>query len=113
MIKTFLVLVIAATFVMLTSASLPPVVASHFVAGGAANGFTPRDIYVKLMLGLVIGLPLLTALMGITSRIPARFVNLPHRDYWLAPERVDETFAYLRSQGSHFAILLMIRTRFR
>ena len=29
--------------------------------------------------------------------MPARFVNVPHRDYWLAPQQRAKTFAWLGS----------------
>lgn len=107
MLKILLVLVVAVAFVLVTAGSLPPTVASHFAAGGAANGFMPRAVYVKFMLGLVVALPLLmSVLMGITGRIPVRYINLPNRDYWLAPARVDETLAYLRGQGGTMGVLL-------
>ncbi len=107
MLKTLLMIIAAVAFVLLTAGSMPPTVASHFAAGGAANGFMPREVYVKFMLWLVVGLPLLmSVLMGITGRIPVRYINLPNRDYWLAPERVDETLAYLRGQGGTMGVLL-------
>jgi len=102
-------LILATAFVYFTSDSLPPVVASHFVAGGAANGFMPHAADVRFMLVLVIALPLFIALMvGLTGALPVRFVNLPNRDYWLAPERQAETLDYLRRHGCHFGILLAV-----
>jgi uncharacterized membrane protein len=102
-------LILATAFIYFTSDSLPPVVASHFAAGGAANGFMPHPAYVRFMLVVVIALPLFIALMvGLTGALPARFINLPNRDYWLAPERQAETLDYLRRHGSHFGILLAV-----
>lgn len=90
------VLVIAAGFIMLSGQSLPPVVASHFAAGGNANGFMPRNAYIGLMLFVAVGVPFLLALTHSSLRfIPPHRINLPNRDYWLSPERTDETFAFL------------------
>jgi hypothetical protein len=102
------VLVAAAVFIWLSDASLPPVVASHFVSGGRANGFMPRGAYLGLMLATAVGMPLILSLVtgGITRLLPDRFINLPNRDYWLAPERRQQTFDYLADQGYRFAILL-------
>lgn len=100
-------LLAAAGFVHFSSVSLPPVVASHFAAGGAANGFMPRNGYVTLMTALVVGVPLLLA--GVSSLVafmPVNRINLPNRAYWLAPERVDETMAFLQMHGRYFAVLL-------
>jgi len=102
-------LVLGIIFVIVTGDALPPVVASHFVAGGAANGFMPRSTYLRFMVALVICLPLLIALLAsITSLLPVRFINLPNREYWLAPERQADSLSYLRKHSSRFGVLLVI-----
>lgn len=98
----------AAVFVWHTSQELPPLVASHFGASGDANGFMPRDFYIRFMLAFVLGLPTLMtfvtwrALGGSKARI-----NIPNRDYWLAPERRAETIAFLRAGLLWFGVLLL------
>lgn len=102
-------LMLAIAFVFVTGRSLPPVVASHFIAGGTANGFMPRGTYLRFTAGLLVGLPLLIAfLSSITSLLPARFINLPNREYWLAPIRQADTLAYLRNQGTGFGVILIL-----
>jgi uncharacterized membrane protein len=102
-------LVLAVAFILVTGNSLPPVVASHFAAGGAANGFMPRAIYLRFIIALLVALPILIALLtGITSFLPVRFINLPNREYWLAPERQADTLAYIRKHGMHFGVMLAI-----
>ncbi len=99
---------LAAAFILVTGRSLPTIVASHFAVGGDADGFMPRNAYLGLMLAVTVMLPLLMAVgLGLVRFIPARFVNLPNREYWLAPERATETFAFLQSHGRSFAALLM------
>lgn len=103
-----LVIAAAAAFLYVSSASLPPVVASHFVAHGTANGFMPRSAYLSFMAMVVVGLPLLLGfLFGLAGRLPPSLVNVPNRGYWLAPERVEETRTYLGRQGHVFAALLV------
>lgn len=105
----FVTLVLAIAFVFVTGSSLPPVVASHFIAGGSANGFMLRGTYLRFTTGLLVGLPLLIVfLSSVTSILPARFINLPNREYWLAPERQADTLFYLRKQGTRFGIILAI-----
>jgi hypothetical protein len=97
-----------AAFIWLTSLSLPDVVASHFEADGYANGFMSRGAYIGLMLACAVGLPALlviVAYFGLGS--PNARINLPDRDYWLAPERRAETVSYLREQLARFAVVLM------
>ncbi|MGH7952357.1 MAG: hypothetical protein ACREFE_10615 [Limisphaerales bacterium] len=39
--------------------------------------------------------------------MPTRGINMPGRDFWFAPERRDETCAYLARQGLWLASLLV------
>lgn len=108
--RTFLViLVVASAFVWLTSGDLPPVVASHFGPGGAANGFTSKSTYTAFMLALVIAVPALIGFSAMFVRIlPPRLINLPNRDYWLAPERRTATLDSLSSMSLVFASALVV-----
>lgn len=68
----------------------------------------PRGFYVCFMLGFVIGLPAL--MVGITwfsIASPKARINLPKKDYWLAPERRAETVEFLRSGILWFGTLLV------
>ena len=91
-------------FVWLTAEALPPVVASHFSASGAADGFMPRKTYRAILLALVIGAPLLVAFVpvAVTGEGGAN-LNIPNREYWLAPERRESTIAFIRGHGRGFA----------
>lgn len=105
---TFLALLcIAGGFVWFTSSDLPDVVASHFGSGGAANGFSSKGSYTALMLALVVGMPGLMASMAIWIRaLPRKAINLPNKDYWLAPERSAATREALASLCRWFALAL-------
>lgn len=98
-----------AAFVWLTAASLPATVASHFAAAGNANGFMSHGQYLGLTLAFVVGLP---ALLVVGSHFaigaPGARINLPNRDYWLAPERRDETVAFLRAAMARFGTVLVV-----
>lgn len=99
----------AAAFVLLTSMRLPALVASHFGGAGAANGFLRHGVYVGFMVGLVVGLPsLMVGLTWSAISSPKARLNLPNKDYWLAPERCAETIAYLRSGVLWVGALLVI-----
>lgn len=99
----------ATAFVWLTSLSLPDAVASHFAADGSANGSMSRAAYVGVMLAVVIGLPtLLTLVSHVGLGAPGARINLPNRDYWLAPERRAETVSYLRLQLARFSSALLV-----
>ncbi len=83
---------------------LPPGVASHFGAQGQADGWMPRETYLEFMGGIGLLLPL--SLLGtglLIGVMPAGTINLPHRDYWLAPERHRETRGYMARHMAWFA----------
>ena len=108
-IRFALLIAVAAVFVWLTALSLPPVVASHFGGAGYANSFTSRGAYVRFMLALVIGFPLLLhAVIGFAFRNRDARINLPNREYWLAPERREQTVSILRSTMRQFVTLLVV-----
>ena len=83
-----------------TYARLPARVASHFDASGVANGWMSRDGYVWFMVGIVTFVSLtMLASFGLVRLLPTALINIPRRDYWLAPERRTETARTLRSYG--------------
>ena len=87
----FLVLAMAAIFEIRTTPELPSLVASHFDSANQANGFMSRDVYLKFLLIMTVGLPLgmVTLLTAIYSR--ARYLKIPNADYWLDPVRLVQT----------------------
>lgn len=75
---------------------LPARVATHFDLAGRADGWMSRDNQTKAHLGLVLFIAvMLEGLARLSPRLPDGLVNLPHRDYWLAPERRAATHAWI------------------
>jgi uncharacterized membrane protein len=103
------VIVLAALFVASTTRDMPQIVASHFDAAGFANGHMDRTFYLTLLLVLVIGAPLLIAYLPyrIAAKRSGR-LNIPHRSYWLAPEREAQTRSFLWQHGLWFGALLAV-----
>jgi uncharacterized membrane protein len=99
----------AAVFTGLTGRDLPTLVAAHFDAAGAVDGYLPRGPYIALMLLITVAVPLLVVIIpGRALSHPETRINLPNRDYWLAPERRADTVRYLARQSSLFAWLLVV-----
>jgi hypothetical protein len=104
-----ILLAVAAAFVGMSGRLLPVVVASHFDAAGVANGFMPRAFYVRFMLVFVVALPAaLVLLPSLAFGHPKARINLPHRKYWLAPERRAESIGFLRRHAARFGSLLVV-----
>jgi serine/threonine-protein kinase len=96
----FLLWTLFGVLIVATYDSWPAEVATHFDLGGNPNGWMSRSANLVAFLALGFGLPI--AMYGIFSLagfFPARFVNLPRREYWLAPERRDATMRELRRQS--------------
>ena len=70
----------------------PARVAVHFNQNGIPNSWASREVnfMVWLMVYGFIGV-FFTAIPGIIKQAPRKFVNLPHRDFWLAPERFENS----------------------
>ena len=98
-----------AAFIIATAGDLPTHVASHFGRTDQPNAWTPRDTYVAIMVGAATLLPLfLVILITWLPRIFPGAVNLPNRDYWLAPERRERSLATLADFGWAFGCLLTL-----
>lgn len=96
-------------FVVMSAWSLPDPVASHFGDEGLANAFMSRGAYTALMAGLAGGIPLLLAGSVIAAmRLSGDKINLPNREYWLAPERRAQSVEWLIRHMHGFALALLV-----
>lgn len=71
--------------------TLPDRVAIHFNLAGNPDAWASKTNY--LILGVVvIGLMwlLFASIPALLKRAPADTINIPDKDYWLAPENIDE-----------------------
>jgi uncharacterized membrane protein len=100
-------LAVAAATLYATADSLPAVVATHFDLAGHVNGTMSRPGYLLFISLMQFGLPLLViALNVVLPRFVPRLARIPARDYWLAPERREETLASIASFGGLLACLI-------
>ena len=84
---------------------LPVTIASHFNASGQANDWMSKSSFyifevILLLFFLAIGLFLPRLLFS----LPDSMINLPNKEYWLAPERRGQT---LNSFGEIFSWLFV------
>lgn len=101
------VLFVVAWFVAATSGQLGDSVATHFGAGFGANRWEQRDGYLRFALAFSVVLPVLVAaVVGWLPRLMPRYVNLPHSQYWLAPERSAQTFESIALRALLLGMLL-------
>jgi hypothetical protein len=99
----------AGAFVVATTPALPAQVATHFGSAGFANAWMTRGGYLRFMLFFIVALPLaMVALIGLLPRIRPQWINIPNRAHWLAPERRDETAAYLLAHACWLGVLMEV-----
>src|SRR3972149_10891183 len=71
---------------------LPEKVASHFNFAGKADGWWDKEyfaVFWAMLLAFLVGTFALTEYL--VSKAPDSVINLPNKDWWLAPERRAET----------------------
>jgi len=88
---------------------LPGVVASHFNAQGLPNGWQTKSAFFAVFVGVSV----LAVLVGfgiprIISAIPPRLINLPNKQYWLAPQHLEETRAFLNTYFAWFGCAVFL-----
>lgn len=87
-------------FISCTVPLLPQRVASHFDIHGQPNGWMSRSSAAILQGVVGLALPLIiVAGFGAARFASAQKINMPRKDFWFAPERREETCAYLLRQG--------------
>jgi uncharacterized membrane protein len=87
---------------------LPATVATHFGASGKADNWgSKRAFLLEYALPLVLVLFLAFGVPVLMSIIPQKFVNLPNKHYWFAPQRKEATVNKLKTMMQPFAAVLM------
>jgi len=94
-----LLLVVAAVQLSHYYPLLPGVIATHFDVSGRVDGWSEKLTFIITYGSIevvVVAVGLLLARFA--TRIPAGALNIPNRDYWLAPERRAETLQFVWTQ---------------
>lgn len=86
---------------------LPPKVATHFDAAGQPDRWMSRPSAVGVMLFFQVGIPLfIVATARLSAILPESMINMPHRQYWLAPERRAATLNRVAATMDWVAVLV-------
>ena len=101
--------VFGVVFVVYTSQYLPDKVATHFGINGQADGWMSRNGYLLLMLAFMIGMSAFVSfVVGTLPRKFPQWTNIPNRDYWLAPQRREESARFLSAHGKRLGYLIVM-----
>lgn len=112
---TFLALLAAFVFILLgADSALPEHVATHFGTNGRPNGWMSHDVFARAMAAVVlVPVAAVQAIGFLLGRLPTSLINLPNRDYWLAPERRTKTLEHIQTAmlefgNAMFAFMLFV-----
>ena len=77
---------------------MPAVMASHWDGLGAADAWSSRTGFFAVYLAIVAMVVLVFEFAPRYGVSGDRRMKIPHADYWLAPERIEQTRAFFRAQ---------------
>ncbi|MDB6075187.1 MAG: serine/threonine protein kinase [Verrucomicrobiaceae bacterium] len=104
---TVTVAYVVSTFLFMQG--LPAHLATHFDATGRPNGWMTKAETIRFDLLMGLGMQaLLILLFSIMRFIPARFVNMPHKDYWQKPENFRTACTYLARYALWLGSLMLL-----
>jgi uncharacterized membrane protein len=87
---------------------LPVIVASHFGGRGEPNGWSSKQFFFELYWAILALFALLpVGASKLLANMPISLINLPNKEYWLAPERRDETVTDFQCRMSFFSAATM------
>ena len=95
---------------------LPAHLGAHFNFAGQVDSFMPKQAFMKLHLGLMVMMSVIfLGMPSLIVRLPPALINLPHKEYWLAPERCAHTMRVIQGSLVGFGdmILLFLLVVFR
>lgn len=88
---------------------LPEHLATHFDATGRPNGWMTKAATIRFNLGMGLGTQAFFGLLVFFTRfVPARFLNLPNKEYWQKPEHYPQARAYMTRYLLWLGSLMMI-----
>ena len=87
---------------------LPEIVGSHFRGDGMPTAWQTKAVFLTTEVLIVV----LAAVLGfgvprIIAAMPVSLINLPNKNFWLAPDRREESMSYLQMHMAWFACALL------
>ena len=104
----FLLLLFGIVYFAQIYPQLPDRMASHFAADGTPNGWSPKQgfFFLMAMITAVTAIPAFLVPLKLKS-LPRQRINLPNKEYWLAPEHAEETYSFFRTYMAWFGCALL------
>jgi uncharacterized membrane protein len=104
----FLLVVLGAGQFAYYAPRIPEVLGSHFARGGFVNGWQTKAAFFSTELAMIVLATVVSfGIPRIIAAVPVSLINLPHKEYWLASERREDTLAYIRLWSAWFGCGLL------
>ncbi|HEX8288490.1 MAG TPA: DUF1648 domain-containing protein [Pyrinomonadaceae bacterium] len=88
---------------------LPEQVASHFNFWGEPDGWMSKSsflVFQVILLVFILGMSSLTPFLF--NNLPDAFINIPNKNYWLAPERREEAMRKFAETNDNLRVALLL-----
>jgi uncharacterized membrane protein len=87
---------------------LPAIVASHFGISGLVNGWQTKTAFFSIELVIILVATMVAfGVPRLIEAMPVSLINLPHKKFWLSPERREASYAYIRCWNAWFGCALL------
>jgi uncharacterized membrane protein len=91
------------------SHKLPPMIASHFGAGGVADRWSSTSsLFATYWLVVALVFVVYLVVPYLIGALPRQLINLPNKDYWLSDEMYPHTMSRLRAQFRWLGVILLL-----
>lgn len=88
----------------------PSEMASHFNAQGSPDNFVSKFVFFEQEAKTFLTVLVVSFMTQVLPMVlPVELINMPNRDYWLSPEKREETIDRLSSFGAAlFTVILLV-----
>jgi uncharacterized membrane protein len=104
----FVLVLVAAMQSAYYAPQIPEILGSHFGKSGFASAWQTKVAFFATELTIIVMATFVSfGIPRILAAMPASTINLPNKDFWLSPERREDTFAFLRAQIAWLGCVLL------
>jgi hypothetical protein len=110
----FMLVVLSAVQSAYYTPRIPEILGSHFAKGGAVNAWQTKTAFFSTELAIIVLATVVSfGIPRIIAGMPVSVINLPHKEFWLSPERRDDTLSYIRVWSAWIGCALLPFFAFR
>jgi uncharacterized membrane protein len=94
----FMLIVLGAAQFFFYAPRLPETLASHFGKAGSVNAWQTKTVFFSMELAIIVLAVVVSfSIPRVIAAMPVSMINLPQKQFWLSPDRREDTLAYIRT----------------